>query len=98
MASVRDLFYILAGVSLSIGLLSLLVGLYIRTSKIYIYFGLFSIGAGLYYLIFNLVDPVFQRHLFKNRILISAAAIYYLCFPWFIAEFTAIKRKYGLFY
>jgi hypothetical protein len=68
-------FFALAGVSLSIGLLSLLVGLYIITSKIYLYFGIFSIGAGLYYLIFNLVDPSSTAFLPNNRLLISSASI-----------------------
>ena len=93
MAFVNDMFFILAGVSLSIGLLSLLVGLYIRTSKIYIYFGLFSIAAGLYYLIFSLVYPVSRDFLLHNRLLLSVGAVYYICFPWFIAEFTGYKKK-----
>jgi PAS domain S-box-containing protein len=93
MAFVEDIFFVLAGVSLSIGLLSLLVGLYIKTSKIYLYFGIFSIGAGLYYLIFNLVDPSSITFLPKNRLLISSAAIYYVFFPWFIAEFTRSRQK-----
>ena len=88
MAFVEDIFFVLAGVSLSIGLLSLLVGLYIKTSKIYLYFGIFSIGAGLYYLLFNLVDPSSITFLPKNRLLISSAALYYMIFTWFIAEFT----------
>ena len=83
----------LAGVSLSIGLLPLLVGLYIKTLKIYLYFGIFSIGAGLYYLIFNLVEPSSTTFLLNNRLLISSAALYYLIFPWFIAEFTRSRQK-----
>lgn len=86
-------FFALAGVSLSIGLLSLLVGLYIITSKIYLYFGIFSIGAGLYYLIFNLVDPSSTAFLPKNRLLISSASIILCVFPWFIAEFTGSRQK-----
>jgi len=93
MTFVTNIFFVLAGVSLSIGLLSLLVGLYIKTSKIYLYFGIFSIGAGLYYLIFNLVDPSSVTYLSKNRLLISSAAIYYMVFPWFIAEFTRSRQK-----
>jgi PAS domain S-box-containing protein len=93
MSFVEDMFFVLAGVSLSIGLLSLLVGLYIKTSKIYLYFGIFSIGAGLYYLLFNLVDPSSITFLTKNRLLISSAALYYMIFPWFIAEFTRSKQK-----
>ena len=93
MAFVTDIFFILAGVSLSIGLLSLLVGLYIKTSKIYLYFGIFSIGAGLYYLLFSLQDPASEAFHIQNRLLISFAAIYYICFPWFIAEFTRSRQK-----
>ena len=93
MAFVEDIFFVLAGVSLSIGLLSLMVGLYIKTSKIYLYFGIFSIGAGLYYLLFNLVDPSSTTFLPNNRLLISSAALYYMIFPWFIAEFTRSRQK-----
>jgi len=93
MVFVNDMFFLLAGVSMSIGLLSLLVGWYIKYSRIHIYFGIFSIGAGLYYLIFNIVDPASNLVLLNNRLLISAAALYYLCFPWFIAEFTGYRKK-----
>jgi len=95
MAFVEDIFFVLAGVSLSIGLLSLLVGLYIKISKIYLYFGIFSIGAGLHYLIFNLVDPSSTAFLPKNRLLISSALIYYVFPPGLSLSLPGPGRKCG---
>jgi PAS domain S-box-containing protein len=54
---------------------------------------LFSLGAGLYYLIFAWQDPSSNSFFLQNRLLISSAAIYYICFPWFIADFTGAKQK-----
>ena len=88
---VRDLLLVLGGISLSIGMLSLIVGIYIKSSRIYFYFGVFSIGAGLYYLIYTRYLPGEIQNLI--RFYISAAAVYYIFFPLFIAEFTRSRHK-----
>ena len=87
-----DLFLILGGISMSIGMLSLISGLLTKTSKVYYSFGAFGIGAGLYYLIYSFGYP-FESSMTSHRLLISTAAIYYISFPWFIAEFTGSKNK-----
>ncbi len=91
MELLRDLLFVLGGISLTIGMLSLIAGIYSKFSRIYFYFGVFSIGAGLYYLISTrYLSGEIQTLI---RFYITAAAIYYISFPLFIAEFTRSRNK-----
>jgi PAS domain S-box-containing protein len=93
MEFLTNFFLVIGGSSVAIGVLSFLAGLNIRSSRTYLYFGVFSIGAGLYYLIFLGHATTGEFFGISYRLLISAAAVYYLSFPWFIAEFSGSRKR-----
>ena len=85
-----------AGINIAFALLAFLFVRGNQGERFYLYFGIFSLFSGLYFLLgsienltaFNLSVPI-----------ITSAAVYYGIFPWFISEFIGrqfIKINIGL--
>jgi PAS domain-containing protein len=87
----EGILYISAGISFAFAILNLLIGLQKESSKFYLYFGIFSLFASLYFF-FGAIDDFTDKRI--SAIRIFSAAVYYSAFPWFIATFLkVIKRK-----
>jgi len=92
MGFLHDIFTVCGGISIALGLIYLFVAYWLNFEKRYLYFGVFSIFAGFYYFIdiWNLEG--LGGSMFQERLLIFTAAVYYGIFPWFIGEYTRIRK------
>jgi DNA-binding CsgD family transcriptional regulator len=76
-----------SGISLTFGAISLFIFKKSLEQKFYLYFGLFSIFSGLYFLLIAISGHVE----IPMWIILFCAASYYAIFPWFIFDFIGKK-------
>jgi PAS domain S-box-containing protein len=90
---VTKLFLIFAGISLAMGLVSLLLGLKRGVERVYLYYAIFALSAGLFQLFLDpeFVDASGFQH--KSISTISFAALYYAVLPWFFGSYTGNNLK-----
>ena len=87
----EGILYISAGISFAFALLNLLIGLQKKSPRFYLYFGVFSLFASLYFF-FGAFDDFSDNRIAGIRIF--CAVIYYSAFPWFISSFLGfVNRK-----
>ena len=77
-----------SGISLAFAGISIFVYWKNVSQKIYLYFGLFSLFSGFYFIL-NAISSYVILDIRWAALLCAAA--YYAIFPWFILEFIAIK-------
>ncbi len=91
--TVAGLVYIFTGISFSIGLINLVIGLQKDAQRVYLFFGFIALTASVYYFLFPLADP-FVGH-FTIRITIGLS--FFICsfgfFPWFIGHYTGYHKR-----
>ncbi len=79
-----------SGISLAFAGISIFVYWKNVSQKIYLYFGLFSLFSGFYFIL-NAISSYVILDIRWAALLCAAA--YYAIFPWFILEFIGIKKK-----
>lgn len=79
-----------SGFNIAFAILSFFIWQREKSQKLYLYFGIFSLFSGLYFLLSG-VSIVFQLNIFNA--IIFCAAIYYGIFPWLIFELTENKNR-----
>jgi DNA-binding CsgD family transcriptional regulator len=84
---------VFAGINLAFAFLSFYIFLKDKKQKVYLYFCIFSLFSGLYFLL------IASTGLFHNDYrwaILSCAAIYYGIFPWFIFSYINKKNNFIL--
>ncbi len=79
-----------SGINIAFALLSFFIWKKSKTQKHYLYFGIFSLFSGFYFILIGL-STVFHLNIFYA--VIFCAAIYYGIFPWLIFELIQKKKK-----
>ena len=90
---VTKLFLIFAGISLAMGLVSLILGLKKGVDRVYLYFAIFAISAGLFQLFLDpeFIDASGFQHM--GFVTITFAALYYAILPWFFGSYSGNAKK-----
>ena len=85
----------LAGVNLSLAALSGIIYSRSRKYKLYLYFGIFSLFSGLYFLL-GAINQFVAPDL--GLLILVSAAIYYSVFPWFVSSLIGRKGRWNFFF
>jgi transcriptional regulator with GAF, ATPase, and Fis domain len=80
------IFIFFAGIALTTGLSYLWLGLIERNNKANLFFGVFSISAGIYFLL-----KIVKIEIFDFRLV--SAVLMFVLFPWYFAYESKYKRK-----
>jgi PAS domain S-box-containing protein len=89
---ITKLLLIFAGVSLAMGLVSLILGLKRAVDRVYLYFAVFAISAGLFQLFLDseFIDAAGIQHM--GFATITFAALYYAILPWFFGAYSGNRK------
>lgn len=79
-----------SGINIAFAFLSLFIWKYDKTQKLYLYFGIFSMFSGFYFLLLGL-SMVLDLNIFYA--IIFCAAVYYGVFPWLIFGLINENKK-----
>ncbi len=79
-----------SGFNIAFAILSFFIWTSDKSQKLYLYFGIFSLFSGLYFLLIGL-SVVFELEM--HYAIIFCAAIYYGIFPWLIFELIENKQR-----
>ena len=79
-----------SGFNIAFAILSFFIWASDKSQKLYLYFGIFSLFSGLYFLLIGL-SVVFELEM--HYAIIFCAAIYYGIFPWLIFELIENKQR-----
>tara|TARA_R110000787_G_scaffold279936_1_gene390358 strand:- start:25220 stop:26362 length:1143 start_codon:yes stop_codon:yes gene_type:complete len=81
---------VFSGINIAFALLSLFIWKNNKTQKLYLYFGIFSIFSGFYFILIGLSSVL---GLNVTYAIIFCAAVYYGVFPWLIFRLIQKKKK-----
>lgn len=84
------IFALFGGVNMSFAILSLLIWLKNRKDKVFLYFGLFSLFSGFYFLLSSFSSYLNQDW---SRLIIFCAGVYYSIFTWFVFSYSKISNQ-----
>jgi len=84
------IFSFFSGIHIALAILSFIIWKKSKTQKHYLYFGVFSLFSGFYFILIGL-STVF--HLNITYAVLFCAAVYYGIFPWLIFELIQKKKK-----
>ena len=84
------LLSLFSGINFALAILSFFIVSKNRSQKIYLYFGIFSLFSGLYFLFMAISETTGTNQMW---IVLLCAAIYYGVFPFFLFELIGAKHK-----
>jgi DNA-binding CsgD family transcriptional regulator len=89
------LFSLFSGINIAFALLGFFIYSKNRSQSMYLYFGVFSLFSGLYFLLQSVSEALI---LDLRIVIIFSAAMYYGIFPWFVFEFVGKKFNKALWF